>query len=368
VTVTERISTENDWVLTPGTTQAIELTGTTLDIRRDRIMIIPCEGHCGVSDPTESVDMSLADYVSWVPTNNVVDRPLSSTPPSTPVSINTPDWHIVSSKYCEGMQLTRAQFDSDFAHLSCHNLCNPVDGTDQSSEVCKSGYFSGYDNADSLALCGSAEDLKQVCAVSQYCHSLDMHKLLHRAYVNTEVCDDPNHHVADVSYDIVYNTAASVPATEPSSRRLATTAWNAVNSWNELLNFGGVTFSSGGTFKVCACDSTVATSTSSEFCRTKDQFLIDAGKVHVSGVSCLIEHSRFQRGVCVEQASGGHRCYETAAPTLTVPTATADTVNYLPNEGPAATATAQSFTTSTSCLYGTEEQRNSSECAGANAV
>ena len=41
---------------------------------------------------------------------------------------------------------------------------------------------------------------------------------------------------------------------------------------------------------------------------------VEIGTVHVSGVSCLIEEPKFQRGVCVEQYHGGMRCYKTVAP------------------------------------------------------
>ena len=47
-----------------------------------------------------------------------------------------------------------------------------------------------------------------------------------------------------MSYVILYNAATSVPATEGSVRRLA--AWDEANSWEQKLNFAGVTFTSGG--------------------------------------------------------------------------------------------------------------------------
>ena len=98
---------------------------------------------------------------------------------------------------------------------------------------------------------------------------------------------------------------------------------------NRFVDF--IECSSGGSYTVCACDSSVAAPGASDFCRTKDQFKINAGKLHVSGVSCLIEQDRFQRGVCVGQTSGGHRCYSTAAdvPLLDPPLLEGRLLNYL---------------------------------------
>ena len=111
---------------------------------------------------------------------------------------------------------------------------------------------------------------------------------------------------------ILFCFNAQVPATQ-SERRLKNTPWDPANSWDEKLNFAGVEFKSGGTYTVCACDSAVEAPGASDFCRTKDQFKINAGKLHVSGVSCLIEQDRFQRGACDGQSSGGYRCYASAS-------------------------------------------------------
>ena len=64
-------------------------------------------------------------------------------------------------------------------------------------------------------------------------------------------------------------------------------------SWSEILRFTDVTFSQGGTFKLCFCDSL-----RSGDCGDKSDYVVDLGTVHVSGVSCLIKEDRFQRYSC----------------------------------------------------------------------
>merc|ERR1719152_952351 len=88
-------------------------------------------------------------------------------------------------------------------------------------------------------------------------------------------------------------------------------------SWDQILRFKGLAFASGGKFKACFCDTETLPFGSA--CSTAADYKVDIGTVHVSGVSCLIEEPKFQRGVCVPQYHGGMRCYKTVAPVLTVP-------------------------------------------------
>merc|ERR1719409_390698 len=119
-------------------------------------------------------------------------------------------------------------------------------------------------------------------------------------------------------------------------------------SWGEILRFKGLAFASGGKFKACFCDyETLAQGTASA-CATAADYKVEIGTVHVSGVSCLIEEKKFQRGVCVEQFHGGLRCYPTRAdvPVLTPPEP--DAVATPPPTAP--------DVLSTWCFYGPEEQ------------
>merc|ERR1712025_1404528 len=74
----------------------------------------------------------------------------------------------------------------------------------------------------------------------------------------------------------------------------------------------------GGAYKACFCDHDLAT-VQPGICRAdKADFSVDVGKVHVSGVECLLHEEKYTRRSCFTQPYGGLRCHETA-PSLTVP-------------------------------------------------
>jgi len=77
-------------------------------------------------------------------------------------------------------------------------------------------------------------------------------------------------------------------------------------SWEEMLRFQPVQFKSGGTFKLCFCDSERL---GGGACNAVTDFAIQVGTIHSSGVSCLVSQPRLQRVSCAEQHHGGMRCY-----------------------------------------------------------
>lgn len=92
----------------------------------------------------------------------------------------------------------------------------------------------------------------------------------------------------------------------PPSRRLLPAA-DLGFSWDKLLRFRNITFKSGGTFKLCFCDSTILGSRS--VCTSEKDYKIEVGTIHASGVSCLIANPKLQRVSCEDQKWGGLRCY-----------------------------------------------------------
>merc|ERR1719453_1124372 len=88
-------------------------------------------------------------------------------------------------------------------------------------------------------------------------------------------------------------------------------------SWNQILRFNDISFLTGGKFKACFCDPDALAP--GKYCKMASDYKIEIGTIHVSGVSCLVEDKKFQRGTCVEQFYGGLRCYPDVAPSLTVP-------------------------------------------------
>jgi hypothetical protein len=90
----------------------------------------------------------------------------------------------------------------------------------------------------------------------------------------------------------------------------------ALNSTKQVLHFPEVYFESGGTFKLCFCDSARLPDLS--FCSKPADFAIEVGTVHSSGVSCLVAQPELQKAECVPHAESygeptGLRCYEKEA-------------------------------------------------------
>merc|ERR1719191_2251144 len=65
-------------------------------------------------------------------------------------------------------------------------------------------------------------------------------------------------------------------------------------SWEEMLRFKDIQFKSGGTFKLCFCDSSLLPGVG-RVCATERDYTIEVGMIHSSGVSCLISNPQLQR-------------------------------------------------------------------------
>jgi len=134
-------------------------------------------------------------------------------------------------------------------------------------------------------------------------------------------------------------------------------------SWRQILRFNGIKFSSGGTFKLCFCDSDHLSTTAQMHegaCRSKEHYSIEVGTIHVSGISCLLTDERFRRVQCRQQYYGGLRCYSPPVqpPILTPPPAT---TTYL--LGALVEQNSNIAQLSTWCLNGPEEQtQNDARC------
>jgi len=157
------------------------------------------------------------------------------------------------------------------------------------------------------------------------------------------------------TYKLIYKQkserrATATAAEVKASARSLLPAIDEGKSWNQILRFNEISFKTGGKFKACFCDPD--TLAPGKYCKTASDYKIEVGTIHVSGVSCLVEDTKFQRGTCVEQFHGGLRCYPGAAPVLTVPSVP-ETVVPQADAPPAAPF---SPALSTFCLYGPEEE------------
>ena len=84
-----------------------------------------------------------------------------------------------------------------------------------------------------------------------------------------------------------------------------------------MLRFDAVEFTTGGEFKLCFCDRTLLAS--GAICNQATDYKIEVGKVHATGLECLLTNPKMQRGTCVPQTYGGLRCYDGAAPEVEIP-------------------------------------------------
>merc|ERR1712118_308840 len=69
--------------------------------------------------------------------------------------------------------------------------------------------------------------------------------------------------------------------------------------------------------KLCFCDSALLSGNA--VCDGPEYFSIEIGRIHSSGLECLLSKPTLTRGTCVEQAYGGLRCYDGEAPEVDVP-------------------------------------------------
>merc|ERR1719316_1444389 len=83
------------------------------------------------------------------------------------------------------------------------------------------------------------------------------------------------------------------PPGPPGTNRRLLPASDYGFSWDKMLRFKPIQFKSGGTFKLCFCDSSLLGP--GEVCSSEKDYKIEIGTLHASGVSCLIANPKLQR-------------------------------------------------------------------------
>jgi hypothetical protein len=204
-------------------------------------------------------------------------------------------------------------------HL-CYNKCILQDCV--GDDCFCGGAYTGYDTASSNALCADEALCKHICDTYEDCKSIDMAKDKTRCFLNADTCDasDPPTTTPDVNYNLLIkvidqNGARQLDSTEsePSAdERELLPALASGYSYSKLLIFQDITFTSGGTFKVCFCDSSLV---GDDGCTKPEQYGVEVGEVQASGISCLLTNSLFNRKTCVPMGTAGAlRCYSGVPP------------------------------------------------------
>jgi hypothetical protein len=265
------------------------------------IMVIDNFGACGLSAPAKAV--ALPDNATWssfYPRSLFHDAPAEDKlDPNRPKSgIEHLDYEVLPASYCAGGNLDLnaykiplfGQMRSAALH-SCASKCS-AECKEKDPELCHcEGYFSGYDTETSNALCADVYLCEYICNNIEECTSIDMHASLPRCFLNSR-CPKQ-----EVSAD--YGIRSKVP----HARRTKDLGY----SHGQLLRFEPLTFTTGGTFKLCFCDSALLGASGT--CSKTADFSVQVGTIHSSGVSCLLREPKLQRVDCVPQFHGGMRCY-----------------------------------------------------------
>jgi len=355
ITVTARAHIGAAYVVEPATKTTIEVAGTGLmadkggiPFSSDRIMVVDCDGMCGYSDPSASV--TLEPGMTWhdlVPTNPMSHDPPHDMPPNP--SYN-PD-HIASAfvgssgdcpyvavadTYCPGdnyvaagKEIVYEGFKRKVSEHLCYDKCIAADceGDDCFCE----GAYPGYDGPDSNAFCADLDLCKMLCDNDDTCKSFDMSKDRTRCFLNVgpATCEyfpptmSATNSAPDAGYHLYFKQvdqceARRMTATvKPNGRALLETM-DFEYSHSKLLRYNGVTFTSGGSFKVCFCDATLLKP--GETCNSPAHYGVEVGEVQASGISCLLKDSTYSRKTCYEmKPHGGLRCYDGMGPDTEAP-------------------------------------------------
>jgi len=327
ITVTAKPVVGVDYVVTPGEKASIEVTGTDLDVMKDRIMVIDCYGTCGVSEPSPSASIPAVNgYKEFYPVNALIDRPSVMMRFAPEYPVNPPadyaPFSMTKSKYCPGNKLPIVENTLSAGHR-CFQKCYGSETCTDESCFC-GGFFPGYDTADSSAICLNQQQCEWLCAQTAGCHSIDMHKSKDRCFLNTEVCD-VLHESADYNL-LVKNVDDNTRRLQEMGRQLTAAqvrellaAKDPGISWDSILRFRDIEFTSGGKFKLCFCDSALLGSADA-ICDGPEDYKIEIGEIHATGLQCLLSNPKMTRGVCEPQLFGGLRCYDDEAPAVVVPT------------------------------------------------
>jgi hypothetical protein len=325
--VTSRVDFGATYVLEAGE-GSIEVTGAGLRPARDRIMIVDCEATCGRDDASSRVAFPLygegpASYFEPVraPAPDTVPCPEDSrVTHDNPYLVNR-SFTEVRSRYCTHPPITTATgaAKAQLTEHGCERKCRKMNCK---GDTC---FCSGdVPGASSGAICLPKEECEHLCMLlGDECHSVNMHKTLPHCYLNTPACvkeDDHDDETWGISEDYSLlikgaSTSMDVALAEatpddpwsvewPSSTRrdlASTTAWSS----SSLLRFAPLTLPTTGTYKVCFCDTDLLDGAG---CQKASDFAIEVGKVHVSGMSCLLGIPSLRSASCIEQSYGGLRC------------------------------------------------------------
>jgi hypothetical protein len=311
----------------------------------DRIAVIDYEGSCGFSPPTESVIPGLplrqtepgtapempplSDALAWAGLS-----PISGT--GLPFNDTGALWVYREGYYCTGSNMDPLMYAPLLEH-QCFGKCLRDEECVGDDCYCD-GALKGFDNPDTRSLCLSQAKCLDLCNSIPACKSVDMHTQVNRCFLNEgDYCDriihedvltksnfytlylkqnDPNDDgfVEEGQGPIYEYDDDSRRSRRLAARQMSSVAKDWGYSWAKMLRFAPISARVPGKYRVCFCDHALSS------CMRDEDYRIQVGELHVSGVACLLEMEKFRRDGCENQYHGGLRC---GAPTPDFPTAVA---------------------------------------------
>lgn len=202
-----------------------------------------------------------------------------------------------------GNDLSAGDLGDDAAH-QCSAKC-----TDNQAEGC-SGYVASDETSN--ALCVPEAQCREICSGLSSCYGIDMSTGGDRCYLNrkgeaTDGCQaqyQGNTLGSSLAYKFLVKDGSY-------GRRLQEDTRGYGLSDDEVLRFQPVSFTTGGSYKVCFCDSSLLPA-GQEHCLAESDYDIHAGDLVVSGVSCLLAKEDFRRRTCYSMFHGGLACADDA--------------------------------------------------------
>jgi len=295
---------ERIFYFTAGIDQSIEITGHDLSLD-SRIMVIDCQGVCGVTDHTQAI---VKPGSSGRPTSPWLElAPIAGEEVADATDVQAAvAFTAVLARFCRGGDL-----DTSGNPQRCFIKC-------RGSAAGCNGYMPGVDTENSMVLCMPRQLCVDACAARDDCDGVVMHKSRDRCILKVrDPCRDQFRSASlgmDPDYDFLVRRSTeyelgSLVALRPNMAYgteivstpalVATSAFFAGGSSDRLLRFGPVQIGQGGTYKVCLCD---------ESCGGVQDFNVEVGEIRVTGLSCLVRQAELRKLDCRQQFHGGLRC------------------------------------------------------------
>jgi hypothetical protein len=321
LTVTERADVGWTYVLDPEGASSVEITGTGLKWKNDRIMIVDCQATCGVSSPADGVTLEGKSATLHTSNTFVAQNDLFDAEDDERMMVDLPSelrtYTTVISHYCKGNNLGEEELGEDVWNHQCHSKCSK----DPTIEGC-GGYSEDVDHEDNTALCMSEAQCREACSLNQDCYGIDMWAGGNRCFLNRKGTAEDGCKTQYENADLGPSTSWTFLAKEGSSvmRKLKT---GDGLSTTEVLRFKPIEFETGGSYKVCFCDSSLLPA-GQQHCHAESDYDVEVGSLIVSGVSCLLQETDFRRRTCYGMFHGGLACSEDIEyPTIEVKETTA---------------------------------------------